>query len=43
METVRPESVIPSRAQALFPEAEFKLRHPLFQAMPYPLGARAIA
>ncbi|MCG2655771.1 MAG: AAA family ATPase [Hydrogenophaga sp.] len=39
METVRPESVIPSRAQALFPEAEFKLRHPLFQAMPYPLGA----
>ena len=39
METARPESAIPSRAQALFPEAEFKLRHPLFQAMPYPLGA----
>ena len=39
METARPESAIPSRAHALFPEAEFKLRHPLFQAMPYPLGA----
>ena len=39
METARSEFVIPSRAQALFPEAEFKLRHPLFQAMPYPLGA----
>lgn len=39
MQTARPESAIPSRAQALFPEAEFKLRHPIFQAMPYPLGA----
>ena len=39
METARPESAIPSRAQALFPEAEFKLRHPIFQAMPYPSGA----
>lgn len=39
METARPESVIPSRAKALFPEAEFKLWHPLFQAMPYPSGA----
>lgn len=39
METARPEPAIPSRAQALFPEAEFKLRHPIFQAMPYPSGA----
>lgn len=41
METARPESVIPARAAALFPEAEFKLHHPLLQAMPYPLGADA--
>ena len=39
METARPESVIPARAAALFPEAEYKLQHPLLQAMPYPHGA----
>jgi ATP-dependent Lon protease len=39
METAHPESVIPSRAQALFAEVPVVLRHPLLLAMPFPHGA----
>ncbi len=39
METANPESVIPTRAQALFTEFPVKLRHPLLVAMPFPQGA----
>ncbi|MBW0169665.1 MAG: AAA family ATPase [Hydrogenophaga sp.] len=39
METAHPESVIPTRAQALFAELPIELRHPLLLAMPFPHGA----
>lgn len=39
METAHPESVIPTRAQALFSEFPVRLRHPLLVAMPFPQGA----
>lgn len=39
METAHPESGIPTRAQALFTDLPFTLRHPLLLAMPFPEGA----